>query len=234
MRHRMMVLFAMLLCIAGRAAAAADEAPLLAHAPTRSRAQIACAYGGYLWSVPREGGEARQLTTGGHEGLPVFSPDGSWIAFSGQYDGNIDAYVMPADGGEPRRLTWHPDPDVVVGWTPDGKKVLVSSSREAYADFDRLYAVPVEGGIPDVLPMWRGEAASYSPDATRIAYVPNLKWQVAWKRYHGGQTTPIYLLRLSDLQLEKVTRENSNDDDPVWVGDTVYFLSDRKGAVTIF
>jgi tricorn protease len=214
--------------------AAAEENPLLVQSPTMSKTQIVFAYGGYLWSVPREGGEARQLTTGGHEGRPKFSPDGNWIAFTGQYDGNIDAYVMPADGGEPKRLTWHPGPDVVVGWTPDGKKVLISSGREAYADFDRLYTIPVEGGVPEVLPMWRGEAASYSPDATRIAYVPNLKWQVAWKRYHGGQTTPVYLLRLSDLQLEKVPRENSNDDDPVWVGDTVYFLSDRKGAVSIF
>jgi len=214
--------------------AAAEEAPLLVQAPTMSKTQIVFAYGGYLWSVPRSGGEARQLTTGGHETGPKFSPDGNWIAFTGQYDGNIDAYVIPADGGEPKRLTWHPDSDVVDGWTPDGKKILIRSPREAYADFDRLYTVPVEGGVPEVLPMWRGEAASYSPDALRIAYVPNLKWQVAWKRYHGGQTTPIYLLRLSDLQLEKVPRENSNDDDPVWVGNTVYFLSDRKGPVTIF
>ncbi len=213
---------------------AMNEAPLLVQAPTMSKTQIVFAYGGYLWSVPRAGGEARQLTTGGHETKPKFSPDGTWIAFTGQYDGNVDAYVMPADGGEPKRLTWHPDPDIVVGWTPDGKKVLISSAREAYADFDRLYTIPVEGGVPEVLPMWRGEAASYSPDATRIAYVPNLKWQVAWKRYHGGQTTPVYVLRLSDLQLEKIPRENSNDDEPVWIGDTVYFLSDRKGSVTIF
>jgi len=222
------------LLFAARQSAAAEEAPLLVQAPTMNETQIVFAYGGYLWSVPRQGGEARQLTTGGHERGPKFSPDGKWIAFTGQYDGNIDAYVMPAEGGEPKRLTWHPDSDVVDGWTPDGKKVLIRSPREAYADFDRLYTVPVEGGIPEVLPMWRGEAASYSPDALRIAYVPNLKWQVAWKRYRGGQTTPIYLLRLSDLQREKVTRENSNDDDPVWVGDTVYFLSDRKGPVTIF
>jgi len=213
---------------------AAEETPLLVQAPTMSQTQIVFVYGGYLWSVSREGGEARQLTTGGHEAGPKFSPDGKWIAFTGQYDGNIDAYVMPADGGEPKRLTWHPDADVVVGWTPDGKKILFTSGREAYADFDRLYTIPVDGGVPEVLPMWRGEAASYSPDATRIAYVPNLKWQVAWKRYHGGQTTPVYLLRLSDLQLEKIPRENSNDDDPVWVGDTVYFLSDRKGSVSIF
>ena len=237
MRFRISVVLGALLlalsCVASRSAAA-DEGLLLAQSPTISKTQIVFVYGGYLWSVPREGGEARQLTTGGHESGPHFSPDGRWIAFTGQYDGNIDAFVMPAGGGEPKRLTWHPGPDVVVGWTPDGKKVLFTSGREAYADFDRLYTIPAEGGVPDVLPMWRGEVASFSPDATRIAYVPNLKWQRAWKRYHGGQTTPVYLLRLSDLQLEKVPRENSNDDDPVWIGDTVYFLSDRNGPVTIF
>jgi len=230
-------LFAILLTAGS--AAVAEETPLLVQSPTMNESQIVFAYGGYLWSVSRAGGEARQLTTSGHESGPKFSPDGKWIAFTGQYDGNVDAYVMPADGGEPKRLTWHPGADIVDGWTPDGKKILIRSPREAYADFDRLYTVPPQGGVPEVLPMWRGEAACYSPDGLRIAYVPNLKWQVAWKRYHGGQTTPVYLLRLSDLQLEKVPRakvelENSNDDDPVWVGDTVYFLSDRKGPVTIF
>jgi len=233
MFNRMTVLMAVLLCFAGRAAAA-EETPLLAHAPTLSRTQIVFAYGGYLWSVPREGGEARQLTTGGHEGLPIFSPDGNWIAFTGQYDGNFDVFVMPAEGGEPRRLTWHPGPDIAEGWVPDGKKVLFRSGREAYADFDRLYTVSVEGGWPEVLPMWRGEDAWFSPDGTRIAYVPNLKWQSSWKRYRGGQTTPINIVKLSDLALERVPRENSNDSHPVWFGDTVYFLSDRNGAVTLF
>ena len=221
------------LCLATRLSAA-EQSPLLVQDPTMNKTQIVFVYGGYLWSVPREGGEARQLTTGGHEFGPRFSPDGKWIGFTGHYDGNVDVYVMSADGGEPKRLTWHPGADIVVGWTPDSKKILFTSGREAYADFARLYTVSAEGGVPEVLPMWRGEAASFSPDATRIAYVPNAKWQVAWKRYHGGQTTPIYLLRLSDLQLERVPRENSNDDDPVWVGDSVYFLSDRKGPVTIF
>jgi tricorn protease len=232
MRLRISVFVAVLLASAGLAVA--EEGPLLVRSPTLSRTQIVFVYGGYLWSVPREGGEARQLTTGGHEGLPVFSPDGNWIAFTGQYDGNIDAYVMPAEGGEPRRLTWHPDADVAVGWTPDSKRVLFRSPRDAYADIDRLYTVPVEGGWPEVLPMWRGEDAWFSPDGSRIAYVPNIKWQTAWKRYKGGQTTPIYIVKLSDLTLEKIPRENSNDSHPVWLGDTVYFLSDRSGAVTLF
>jgi len=235
MRHQMMLLLVMLLCVSGGAAAAApDEAPLLAHAPTLSRTQVVFAYGGYLWSVPREGGEARQLTTGGHEGLPGFSPDGNWIAFTGEYDGNFDAFVIPADGGEPRRLTWHPGPDIAVGWTPDSKKVLFRSGREAYADLERLYTVGLEGGWPEVLPMWRAEDASFSPDGARIAYVPNLKWQAAWKRYRGGQTTPINIVKLVDLSLERIPRENSNDTHPVWFGDTIYFLSDRNGLVTLF
>lgn len=140
---------------------------MLAMWPTVSQTTIVFSYGGYLWSVSRGGGEARQLTTGGHEGRPYFSPDGKWIAFTGEYDGNIDAYVMPATGGEPRRLTWHPAPDAVVGWTPDGKKVLFQSGCEAYADFDRIYAVPATGGVPEPLPMWRAETGSYSPDGAR-------------------------------------------------------------------
>jgi tricorn protease len=238
MRFRTAMLMCVLLvgAMAGRAAGlpAADEVPSLAHAPTLSKTQIAFSYGGYLWSVPREGGEARQLTTGGHEGLPIFSPDGNWIAFTGQYDGNFDVFVVPADGGEPRRLTWHPGPDIAEGWTPDGKKVLFRSGREAYADLDRLYTVAIEGGWPEALPMWRGEDAWFSPDGSRIAYVPNLKWQTSWKRYRGGQTTPINIVKLSNLELERIPRENSNDSHPVWLGDTVYFLSDRNGAVTLF
>ena len=221
-------------CYRRAVAKGAEEAPLLAQWPTLSKTTIVFSYGGYLWSVPREGGEARQLTTGGHEGLPFFSPDGKWIAFTGQYDGNTDVYVMPAEGGAPKRLTWHPDQDVTAGWTPDGKQVLFLSGREAYADFTKFYTVPVEGGVAEALPMWRAFEGSYSPDGTRMAYVPNFQWQAAWKRYRGGQTTPIYIVRLSDLQLEKLPRENSNDKDPVWFGDTVYFLSDRNGPVTLF
>ena len=231
---RARVAFVLCLLMAAIGAAAAEEAPLLATWPTVNQTNIVFSYGGYLWTVPRGGGEARQLTTGGHETVPLFSPDGKWIAFLGQYDGNADVYVMPAEGGEPRRLTWHPGNDTPVGWTPDGKKVLFTSARQAYADFERLYTVPVEGGVPEVLPMWRGESASFSPDGARIAYVPNLRWQESWKRYRGGQTTPIYIVRLNDLQLEKVPRGNSNDDNPVWMGDTVYFLSDRNGPITLF
>jgi len=234
MRARFGWLLAVMLLVIANAVNAADEAPLLAQEPTISKTTIVFVYGGYLWSVPREGGEARQLTTGGHESSPVFSPDGNSIAFTGHYDGNTDVFVMPADGGEPKRLTWHPEQDGAIGWTPDGKHILFVSTRDAYADFTRLYTVPPDGGVAEALPMWRAFEGSYSPDGTRIAYVPNFQWQAAWKRYRGGQTTPIYIVRLSDLSLEKLPRQNSNDFSPAWFGDTVYFLSDRNGPVTLF
>jgi tricorn protease len=234
MRARLGWLLAAMLLVMPNALKAVDESPLLAQEPTINKTTIVFVYGGYLWSVPREGGEARQLTTGGHESSPVFSPDGNWIAFTGQYDGNTDVFVMPAEGGAPKRLTWHPDQDAAIGWTPDGKRILFVSTRDAYADFTRLYTVPPEGGVAEVLPLWRAFEGSYSPDGTRIAYVPNFQWQRAWKRYRGGQTTPIYIVKLSDLSLEKLPRQNSNDFSPAWFGDTVYFLSDRNGAVTLF
>lgn len=215
-------------------AAGADDSPLLLQGPTLGRTSIVFAYGGYLWSVPREGGAARQLTTGGHEGSPSFSPDGSSIAFSANYDGNRDVFVIPATGGTPKRLTWHPGQDGALGWTPDGRRILFVSDRDAYADITRFYTVPVEGGVAEALPMWRAFVGGYSPDGEKIAYVPNLKWQEAWKRYRGGQTTPIYIVRLKDLQLEKIPRQNSNDSSPVWFKNKVYFLSDRNGPVTLF
>jgi tricorn protease len=227
-------LLSLTLLLAGSFAHGAEQKAPLAQQPSLSKTSIAFQYGGYVWSVPREGGEARQLTTGGHEAAPIFSPDGTQIAFTAQYDGNTDVYVMPAEGGTPKRLTWHPGQDFALGWTPDGKRILFLSDRDAYADFTRFYTVPAEGGVVEPLPMWRAFDGHYSPDGTRIAYVPYFQWQQAWKRYRGGQTTPVYIVKLSDLALERIPRENSNDSSPVWFGDTVYFLSDRNGPVTLF
>jgi len=123
---------------------------LLLQKPTVSRTQIVFGYAGDLWTVGREGGQASRLTTGvGIETDPVFSPDGKWIAFTGQYDGNTDVYVIPAGGGVPRRLTFHPGADQVVGWTPDGKRVLSRSGRNSTSGYARVFTVPVEGGIPE-------------------------------------------------------------------------------------
>ena len=156
------------------------------------------------------------------------------LAFTGEYDGNVDVFVVAASGGSPRRLTWHPGADQAVGFSGDGKKVLFRSGRDAYADFSRLFTVPLEGGFPEPLPMWRAEEGSFSPDGSRIAYVPNMQWQKAWKRYRGGQTTPVQIVRLSDLELVEIPRPGSNDSNPMWIGDRVYFLSDRNGPVTLF
>ena len=215
---------------------AQSDPPLLLRFPTVSKTQVVFNYAGDLWAVPRDGGEAHRLTAGiGIETLPYFSPDGTMVAFSGEYDGNRDVYVVAAAGGVPRRLTYHPADEFVAGWTPDGKKVLFSSWGSSFIHFeDQLYTVPVEGGLPTALPLPIAEDASFSPDGTHITYVPHPKWQEAWKRYHGGQTTPIWIADLKDSSIVQIPRENSNDHHPMWVGDTIYFLSDRNGPVSLF
>lgn len=213
----------------------AASPPLLLQHPSLSQSEIAFDYAGEIWTVPREGGQARLLVAGqGRNSGPVFSPDGSWIAYTGIYDGDTDVYVVPAAGGEPRRLTWHPGADVVVGWTPDGKSVLFRSRRTGVRDLDQLWTAPVADGAPAELPLPSGEEASFSPDGARIAYTPFPQWQPAWKQYRGGQTERIWIADLSTSHIQKLPRENSNDKNPIWVGDKVYFLSDRDGPVTLF
>jgi tricorn protease len=223
------------LCALVRPAGAGAAEPLLLQDPTISKTQIAFAYAGDIWIVDRAGGEARRLVTGyGLGGGPIFSPDGSSVAFSANYDGIIGVYVVPASGGEPRRLTSHPDPAVAVGWTPDGSKVLFRSAAASPTDPNMLFTVSATGGFPAALPLPMGEEGSYSPDGSRLAYVPNFRWEPFWKGYRGGQTTPIYIADLADSSVTKVPRDNSNDDTPMWVGSDVYFLSDRSGAVTLY
>jgi tricorn protease len=226
---------AAVLAVFALAAAPAPAPPLLLQNPSLSRDAIAFDHGGEIWVVARDGGVARRLITGqGRNARPVFSPDGAWIAYTGTYDENADVYVVPAAGGEPRRLTHHPGPDEAVGWTADGKAILFRSNRKTYRDLSQLYTVPPTGGFPAELPLASGEQGAYSPDGTRLAYVPHPQWQPAWKHYRGGQTTPIWIATLADSSVAKVPRENSNDRNPMWVGDAVYFLSDRAGAVSLF
>jgi tricorn protease len=233
-RLKTAVLFLLIALLAGPALAAAEK-PLLAQHPSLSRTQIVFAFAGDLWLTGRDGGPAARLTTGvGIENDPFFSPDGALVAFSGQYDGNIDVYIVPAAGGIPRRLTHHPDADEVVGWTPDGKRIIFRSTRNSFSPVSTLFTVGLDGGFPEELPLPTGVAASFSADGSRLAYVPTMQWQKAWKRYQGGQTTPIWIISLSDLKVEKIPRENSNDSNPMWVGDKIYFLSDRKGPVSLF
>jgi tricorn protease len=214
---------------------AATQDFYLFRSPAVSQTQIVFEYANDLWIVPREGGEARQLTTGiGREFDAHFSPDGSMIAFTGEYDGNLDVYVVSASGGVPRRLTYHPTVDIAVGWTPDGKRILFNSRRDSFADSGQLYTIALDGKLPDVLPLPMAEDGSYSPDGTHIAYEPVFHWQDAWKRYNGGQTLKIWLADLKDSSIIPVPRENSNDFNPMWVGDQIYFLSDRGGHVALW
>jgi tricorn protease len=213
----------------------ATAGPLLLQSPTISRTQIAFAYGGDIWIVSRDGGHAHRLVTGTDRLRgPVFSPDGTMVAYTGNYNGNDDVYVVPASGGEPVRLTYHPAPDVAVGWTPDGKDVLFRSRRYSYSDPDQLFTVPATGGFPRKLPLPMAERGSFSPDGTHLAYVPNFRWEPFWQGYRGGQTTPVWIANMSDSSVVKVPRDNSNDDDPMWVGHNIYFLSDRSGPITLF
>src|SRR5271157_1467080 len=214
----------------------ADEnAPLLLRHPTVSAKQIVFVYGGDLWSVSKEGGVAQRLTAGnGVASRPVFSPDGSEIAFTGAYDGNADVYVIPASGGTPRRLTYHPSADYAVGWTRDGKRVLFASTRSSHVGYSQLFTVSREGGFPSELPLPIAAEGSYSPDGKELAYVPRDHAFEIWKRYRGGRTSPIWIAKLSDSSVTVIPRDNSNDFNPLWVGDRIFFLSDRQGPITLF
>lgn len=224
------------------ARASESSGPLLLRNPTLSATQVAFSYAGFIWTANLDGTQIRQLTRGGHESNPYFSPDGRSIAFAGQFDGQHAVYLLPSQGGTPTRLTYHPADIAPVGWTPDGHQVIFASGRDAFAPWPdenmRLFAVRKQGGAATPYPFQRASAGSLSPDQTRIAYVPNVAWQHfqdAWKRYRGGQTQPIWIARISDSSIETVIpRENSNDFDPMWIGNTVYFLSDRAGPVTLF
>jgi tricorn protease len=205
--------------------------------PTISRSHVAFVYAGSVWVVDRSGGEARRLTTAsGDESSPSFSPDGSLIAFSKTTGGNTDVYVAPVAGGEMRRLTFHPDIDLTEGWTPDGRNVLFRSTRSsAQILFTyRFYTVPVQGGFETELPLPTGASGSFSPEGTSIAYTPYRNLGEFWRNYRGGRTTPIWIARLSDSSTEEIPRHNSNDYYPMWIGDTIYFVSDRTLTANLF
>jgi len=233
MRRMAIVVAVSVGCLVGMSADSLT--PLLLQKPTLSRTHIAFVYAGDLWTVPRDGGAAQRLTSGpGVETNPVYSPDGSTIAFTGEYDGNTDVYTVPAAGGVPKRLTWHPAPDTVLSWTPDGKRILFASNRDSHAPVQQLFTMDVNDSFPERLPLPWGWEAAYSPDGSRLAYVPMRRAFNVWKRYRGGDTTPIWLASLADSKIEKIPRENSNDYNPLWIGAKVYFLSDRDGPVSLF
>jgi tricorn protease len=234
---------ALLLCLILSAIGTAQGTRLLRH-PTVSRDSVAFEYAGDLWIVPRSGGQARRLTsTQGVELDPCFSPDGSQIAYTSTLAGNTDVYVVPATGGDPKRLTYHPGSDRVRGWTPDGRRVIFASARTSapQQSFSRLWTVTVDGGFPEPLPMPRAFSASYSPDSRRIAYeefqtafIPDWYEASMWRHYRGGRTHPVLVMNPADFSVEKLPWNNSNDTLPMWIGNTIYFLSDRNYTVNLF
>ena len=171
----------------------------LLRTPSVSATHIAFAYANDVWIVERAGGNARRLTSGGGESNPKLSPDGKWVAFSGEYGGNADVYVVPAEGGEPKRLTWHPSPDQVQGWTPDGKSIVFASTRATAAPSaaPRFWTVPASGGIEEPMVMPRAYQGKLSPDGKRIAYRMNNPWDEERRNYRGGQNRPVWIMDLA-------------------------------------
>ena len=225
------------------AAAHAQGTRLLRH-PTINGNTIAFAYAGDLWVTSRTGGASRRITsTPEVEADPQLSPDGSMIAFSRTSAGNTDVYVVPTAGGEPRRLTYHPGQDRVRGWTRDGKRVVFASDRASAPQlaYLRMWTVAVAGGVEDALPMPRAFAGDFSPDGRRIAYeeistafIPDWFETSEWRHYRGGRTQPVRIMELASYSVEKLPWKNSNDRNAMWIGNTVYFLSDRNGTTNLF
>jgi len=233
------------LLAASTVAHAGPEARLM-RSPDIHGSNIVFVYGGDLWLVDATGGVARQLTT--HEGLerfPRFSPDGRHIAFSGEYDGNIDVYVIPAQGGEPKRLTYRPEPpgapermgfdDMVMDWFPDGEGILFRSRRAVHSDWlGRLYRIGLEGGLPEPLTVPYGGFASFSPDGRKLAYNRVMRDFRTWKRYRGGMAQDVWIYDLTDDTVEQVTTHEATDHFPMWHGDRIYFVSDRDLTENVY
>jgi tricorn protease len=206
--------------------------------PAISAKSIAFIYAGDLWTCARDGTNVRRLTANaGQVSNPVFSPDGTLIAFSAEYDGNTDVFVVSADGGVPTRLTWHPGVDMVQAFTPDGKSVLFTSPRAVFTNrYTQLFTVPVAGGVETQLPIPNASRAVYAGDGQRIAYSPLNPAFLQWKHYRGGTVSRIFLYRASDHGIDKIPQPatRANDVDPMWIGDTVYFRSDRDGELNLY
>ncbi len=213
---------------------------LLCRFPTLHNNKIVFEAAGNLWSVSRNGGIASRLTTDpGYDMMPRFSPDGKTIAFTGQYEGNVDVYTIPANGGAAMRLTYHSDvvkkaptrwgPDnMVMNWTPDGKNIVFLSRRTTWNSwFGQLFEVNHLGGLPTQLPLPKGGTVSFSPDGNKIAYNRIFRNFRTWKRYDGGLAQDIWIYDLKSHDIQQITHWKGTDTYPMWYKNTIYFSSDR-------
>lgn len=222
------ILFGIVLFLASPVFAQIDAG--LFRYPDVSSSQIVFSYANDLWLVPKNGGEAIKLSSpAGQEIFPKFSKDGTKIAFTGNYDGNMDVYILPVTGGQPQRITYHDYPDRVVNWTPDGKSVLFASTRESgKSRFNQFYTISAEGGVAEKLPLAYAEYGSYSSDGKQIAVVFRSQVGRNWKRYRGGWAADIYLYDFDEKESQNISSESdASDEFPMWHKDFIYFLSDR-------
>jgi len=197
--------------------------------PDVSKTEITFVYAGDIWVVPRSGGTAQRLSSPpGEESFPRFSPNGTHIAFSGDYDGNVDIYLIPSAGGDLQRLTHHPAADRVLDFSPDGSEILFASRMTSPSGrYNQIWKIPVEGGLPERLPMPYGEFAALSADGHALAYQPASRDFRTWKRYRGGLAPDIWLFDLSTGTAQNLTANDANDSLPMWHDGKLYFLSDR-------
>ncbi|MGH8128633.1 MAG: S41 family peptidase, partial [Gammaproteobacteria bacterium] len=208
--------------------------------PTLHGSTVVFEAGGNLWQVGIGGGAATRLTADpGYDQMPRFSPNGQWIAFTGEYAGQTDVYVMPATGGDVKRLTYHSDVtphaplrwgpnNMVVTWTPDSKNIVFLSRRDTYNSwFGRLFEIPVDGGLPTALPLPKGGVMSYNADGTKIAYNRIFRNFRTWKHYYGGLAQDVWTYDFKTKKAERITHWKGTDVDPMWYGDTIYYASDR-------
>ncbi len=206
--------------------------------PAISKSHIAFIYAEDLWVANRDGSNPKRITASeGVESNPIFSPDGSTIAFTGQYDGNSDVFVIPVAGGIPKRLTWHPGNDLVRDFSPDGKQVLFASQRNSFTTrYFQLFTVDINNGSEIQLQIPNAFWASFSPDGTMIAYttIPDAFEQ--WKNYRGGTMSRIWLYNIKSHAVTEIPKPQGccNDTKPVWEGNTVFFRSDRNGEFNLF
>lgn len=209
--------------------------PRMVRSPDIHGDRIVFSAEGDLWLGSIAGGTASRITTHeANEDHPRFSPDGKQIAFTGGYDGGSDVYVMPAEGGAPRRLTFDPFGAQLVGWTPDGSKILFRSARAVPETGPRLYLVPFTGGLPQPLPMERAAQGSFSPDGSQLAYCRLPMENHHWKRYRGGEANRVWIADLKRKSFVKINDDTINEQYPVWVGDSIYYVSERDGTANLW